>query len=102
MTPFITSNGLVSGHWTLPISRDPQPKHEILRLWDESTQQIDKLWFELPPERFLETATAFGRYPGVVHDLILYVIDNEIHHRGQGYVYLRALGIEPPAFFDHS
>jgi uncharacterized damage-inducible protein DinB len=94
--------GLVTGDWTMPGSRDPQPKHEILRLWDESTKQIDKFWLELPPERFLETANAFGQYPGVVHDLILYVIDNEIHHRGQGYVYLRALGIEPPAFFDRS
>ena len=94
--------GLVTGDWTMPGSRDPQPKHEILRLWDESTNQIDKLWLELPPERFLETANAFGQYPGVVHDLILYLIDNEIHHRGQGYVYLRALGIEPPAFFDRS
>ena len=28
------------------------------------------------------------------------VIDNEIHHRGQGYVYLRALGIEPPPFYE--
>lgn len=37
---------------------------------------------------------------GVVHDLLLYVIDNEIHHRGQGYVYLRALGIEPPPFYE--
>jgi uncharacterized damage-inducible protein DinB len=47
--------------------------------------------------------SGFGmKYPGVVHDLILYVIDNEIHHRGQGYVYLRALGIEPPAFYDRS
>ena len=27
-------------------------------------------------------------------------IDNEIHHRGQGYVYLRALGIEPPPFYE--
>jgi uncharacterized damage-inducible protein DinB len=36
----------------------------------------------------------------VVHDLILCVIDKEIHHRGQGYVYLRALGIEPPPFYD--
>ena len=25
---------------------------------------------------------------------------NEIHHRGQGYVYLRALGIEPPPFYE--
>jgi hypothetical protein len=35
-------------------------------------------------------------------DLILYVIDNESHHRGQGYVSVRALGIEPPAFYDRS
>ncbi|WP_367868755.1 DinB family protein [Pedobacter sp. WC2423] len=27
-------------------------------------------------------------------------MDNEIHHRGQGYVYLRSLGIEPPFFWD--
>jgi uncharacterized damage-inducible protein DinB len=35
-----------------------------------------------------------------LHDLLLYCIDNEIHHRGQGYVYLRALGIEPPPFWE--
>jgi uncharacterized damage-inducible protein DinB len=28
------------------------------------------------------------------------VIDNEIHHRAQGYVYLRALNIEPPHFWE--
>jgi uncharacterized damage-inducible protein DinB len=33
------------------------------------------------------------------HGLLLYIVDNEVHHRGQGYVYLRALGVEPPAFF---
>jgi uncharacterized damage-inducible protein DinB len=44
--------------------------------------------------------TAFGQYPGKVYDLVLYVIDNEIHHRGQGYVYLRSLGIEPPPFYE--
>ena len=48
----------------------------------------------------METLNAFGQYTGVLHDLILYVIDNEIHHRGQGYVYLRALGIEPPPFYE--
>jgi uncharacterized damage-inducible protein DinB len=35
-----------------------------------------------------------------VHSLLFYIIDNEVHHRGQGYVYLRALGIEPPPFYD--
>jgi uncharacterized damage-inducible protein DinB len=34
--------------------------------------------------------------------MIQYVIDNEIHHRGQGYVYLRELGIEPPPFWERS
>ena len=58
------------------------------------------MWPQIPPGRFQETLTAFGQYPGVLHDLILYVIDNEIHHRGQGYVYLRALGIEPPPFYE--
>src|SRR6266850_6723999 len=73
---------------------------KILRLWDESTEKINGLWPQIPSERFQETMTAFGQYPGRVYDLLLYVIDNEIHHRGQGYVYLRALGIEPPPFYE--
>jgi uncharacterized damage-inducible protein DinB len=94
--------GAVSGDWSAPSSRDPRPKEELFRLWDESTEQLNDLWPQIPPQRFGETLTAFGQYPGVLHDLILYVIDNEIHHRGQGFVYLRALGIEPPAFYDRS
>ena len=74
----------------------------MLRLWDESTEQLNALWPQIPPLRFRETLTAFGQYTGVLHDLILYVVDNEIHHRGQGYVYLRALGIAPPPFYDRN
>ncbi|NIP97073.1 MAG: damage-inducible protein DinB, partial [Gemmatimonadetes bacterium] len=51
-------------------------------------------------ERFGETVTSFGQYTGPAHWQVLYVVDNEIHHRGQGYVYLRSLGIEPPAFWE--
>ena len=94
--------GVLSDEWNAASSRDARPKAEVLRLWDESTEQLNALWPQIPPERFLEKRTAFGQYPGVVHDLILYVIDNEIHHRGQGYVYLRALKVEPPAFYDRS
>ncbi len=92
--------GAVSGEWSTSMSRDLRPKEEILRLWDESTEQLDALWPQIPPERFQETLTAFGQYTDVLHNLILYVIDNEIHHRGQGYVYLRALGIAPPPFYE--
>lgn len=94
--------GAVSNEWDTSFDRAPRPKNEILRLWDESTARLNELWPQIPPPRFMETLTAFGQYPGVLHDLILYVIDNEIHHRGQGYVYLRALGIEPPAFYERS
>lgn len=96
------AKGVATGEWSTSQDRSPKPKQELLRLWDENTEELNRLWAQIPPQRFLETMTAFGQWPGVVHDLILYVIDNEIHHRGQGYVYLRALGIEPPAFFDRS
>jgi uncharacterized damage-inducible protein DinB len=94
--------GAVSGDWNTSHGREARPKQEVLRLWDEATTQIPALWAQIPAPRFHETLTAFGQYPGVLHDLILYVIDNEIHHRGQGYVYLRALGIEPPAFYERA
>jgi uncharacterized damage-inducible protein DinB len=92
--------GIVTGTWDHSSTRDSRPKAEVLRLWDESTKEIDSLWPRIPAERFQETIKAFGQYEGRTHDLLLYVIDNEVHHRGQGYVYLRALGIEPPPFYE--
>ena len=92
--------GIVTNQWDQMGNRDVRSRQEVLRLWDEATDQINQLWRQIPAERFQEKMTAFGQYPGLVHDLILYVIDNEIHHRGQGYVYLRALGIEPPPFYE--
>lgn len=75
-------------------------KERILALWDQSTEEINTYWAQVPEERFRERILTFGKYDNVVWCTILYFIDNEIHHRGQGYVYLRALGIEPPAFWN--
>lgn len=75
-------------------------KAAILAKWDESTEQLNAYWAQLSPERFRETVTLFGEYTSPVVAQFLYFIDNEIHHRGQGYVYLRALGIEPPYFWE--
>ena len=94
--------GAINGDWATSMTRDSRPKQDILRMWDESTATLNKLFPQIPGDRFLTTMTAFGQYTAPLHDLILYVIDNEIHHRGQGYVYLRALGIEPPPFYDRS
>jgi uncharacterized damage-inducible protein DinB len=54
-----------------------------------------------PVHRFSEIDKAFGQWEGT-GVTILSAIDNEIHHRGQGHVYLRALGISPAAFYDRS
>lgn len=77
-------------------------KAQFLEKWDADTEKINKLWTQIPIERYQEHITLFGQYEGTVQSSILYFIDNEIHHRGQGYVYLRALDIEPPFFYDRS
>lgn len=75
-------------------------KAKVLYAWDEATREINTLWPQIDPDRFQETIKLFGQYEGTATWSIFYFIDNEIHHRGQGYVYLRSLGIEPPAFWD--
>lgn len=92
--------GAATGEWSAYAEDGAATREEVLRRWDESTAQLDALWPQLPPERFAERMTAFGQYEGPLHELLSYVIDNEIHHRGQGYVYLRALGVEPPPFWE--
>jgi uncharacterized damage-inducible protein DinB len=75
-------------------------KAEALALWDAATPELTRLWALIPEERFHENILMFGQYQGTVWWSIFYFIDNEIHHRAQAYVYLRSLGIEPPAFWD--
>ncbi|HEX8607818.1 MAG TPA: DinB family protein, partial [Pedobacter sp.] len=65
-----------------------------------STEEIIKYFALISEKRLVETVLAFGQYEGQVFSTILYFKDNEIHHRAQGVVYLRSLGIEPPAFYD--
>ena len=78
----------------------PKTKDELLSLWDRVTGQMNSLWPHIPAHRFQETDKMFGQWEGPIYWSILYFIDNEIHHRGQGYVYLRSLGIEPPFFWE--
>ncbi|WP_219225568.1 DinB family protein [Pedobacter antarcticus] len=77
-----------------------ESKSDYLKKWDEETGEINEYWSKLKIEDFSETFNLFGQYNSPIVENILYFIDNEIHHRGQGYVYLRALGIEPPYFWE--
>jgi uncharacterized damage-inducible protein DinB len=80
----------------------PTTKSELLQLWDAQTKELDEKFPKIPPHRFSEVDKAFGQWEMAGLATIQYAIDNEIHHRGQGYVYLRALGIEPPPFWERS
>jgi uncharacterized damage-inducible protein DinB len=100
--------GVATGQWQSFgelsgfFSTAPKNKEELLRLWDKVTEEINTVGPQIPPHRFHEIEAAFGQYEGTLYSTFLYFIDNEIHHRGQGYVYLRSLGIEPPAFWDRN
>jgi uncharacterized damage-inducible protein DinB len=97
-----TLHGVITGEWKSYASPVATTKADILRHWDEATAEINRLWPTIPPQRFQETDTAFGQWKMPIYDLLLYIVDNEIHHRGQGYVYLRELGIEPPPFYERA
>ena len=95
-----TLNGVITGEWKQFADAKATTKADLLRMWDQATAEIDALWPKIPAERFQEEDTAFGQWKMKIYDLLLYIRDNEIHHRGQGFVYLRALGIEPPHFWE--
>lgn len=100
--------GLASGNWGPSEEWDHsfekagiKNKQDLLDKWDEVTEKIDQVWPRISPQRYQETDVAFGQYENKIYASLFYFIDNEIHHRGQGYVYLRSLGIEPPPFWEH-
>lgn len=94
------AKGVATGNWESSELTLPKTKSELLSLWDSATAGINATWQTIPPNRFAEMDTAFGQWKSSGINTILYAIDNETHHRGQGYVYLRSLGIEPPAFYE--
>ena len=93
--------GVSTGKWKKFEYGTIETKAELLKLWDEHTELLNETFPEISPERFFQVEKAFGQWEMAGLGTIQYAIDNEIHHRGQGYVYLRALGMEPPPFWEH-
>ncbi|MFD1770499.1 DinB family protein [Sphingobacterium suaedae] len=75
-------------------------KADLLARWDADTPKIIELYNQIPEEDFHKDYNLFGEYKFPIYSNLLYFVDNEIHHRAQGFVYLRALGIEPPFFWE--
>jgi len=92
----IVNSSTESYNHNLPLNT----KAELLNAWDEATPKINDLFMQISEDRFKEDFNLFGEYKFPVIQNILYFVDNEVHHRGQGYVYLRSLNIEPPFFWE--
>ncbi|MBC7391331.1 MAG: damage-inducible protein DinB [Opitutaceae bacterium] len=93
----------MAGGETEPLNEnvlEANSKANILQLWDEATELIKVYWDQIPEDRFHDKILAFGQYEGTIWFSIFYFIDNEIHHRAQGTVYLRSIGITPPYFYE--
>lgn len=94
--------GLATNEWKSLDEKDPsgKDKTKLLEIWDQNTVEINEWFSKIPEGRFQESILSFGQYEDKGYCTLMYFIDNEIHHRGQGYVYLRSLGIEPPLFWE--
>lgn len=96
--------GLAEERWAYD-QEDPAPPTDAagaIALLEGSRAYSRRVWPELAPVT-LFTARQDPFFFGASlrpYDWLVYCLENEIHHRGQGYVYLRALGVEPPHFWE--
>jgi uncharacterized damage-inducible protein DinB len=94
-----TLRGLQENDWTMSQRPLPDSKRALLEQWDALDGNLASRFSSIAPEQ-LSKVHELPWFPMVGYATLFYMIDNEIHHRGQGYVYLRSLGIEPPPFWE--
>ena len=94
------ANGVATAQWTEFKPEKPTIKADLLTLWDAQAEPLNTAFGAIPTERFTAIDKAFGQWEMSGTAMLQYALENEIHHRGQGYVYLRTLGIEPPPFWE--
>jgi uncharacterized damage-inducible protein DinB len=80
--------------------RQPEDKAGLLAAFDEAHRASAQLWATMTFERFeASEADPWTGQVASVRSRLEGLLDHEIHHRGQGYIYVRLLGIEPPDFW---
>ena len=96
-----TLKGFKTGEWSTIMKHfgELDTKAALLEAMDETDAYLNATLPTISAERMLERESVYGFPVQPLFHALLYLIDNEIHHRAQGYVYLRLLGIEPPSFY---
>ncbi|WP_242654564.1 DinB family protein [Symbiobacterium thermophilum] len=93
--------GIATREWTFSPKRVVKTKQELLEACAAVRRRTLELWPRITAARLTEEEIDpfFGSEPQSNLSRLVYTLENEIHHRGQGYTYLRILGIQPPAFY---
>ena len=94
--------GFADGVWTWNDRYSADSKESLLGAWDDAGKMLGDYWPRISAAHLQEVEPGYfyGGPPQPHLDRVLYFIDNEVHHRAQGFIYLRLLGIEPPLFFE--
>ena len=98
----VVLHGAAEGVWRWPreyASSTPTDAADLLAAFDVATAALERDLPRIPTDRYLAADRPVPSREEPVVLTLLYFLDNEIHHRAQGFVYLRELGIEPPAFY---
>ena len=76
-------------------------KADLLAACEKMRGETYEIWSPVTDEKLTEVKEDpfFGAGQQSHIERLQYALENEIHHRGQGYIYLRMLGIEPPVFY---
>lgn len=98
--------GIAEGRWSFaeigPDGNGPDAKTDLLKACLTVREDTRWLWEKIDAAALHQVVSdgLFDPAPKRNLDRVLYAIENEIHHRGQGYIYLRMLGISPPPFYE--
>lgn len=96
--------GLAHDDWAYQSPPDrlrTAPVEEVLAFTNGVREETRRLWPDIAPAELVKMRPSPAPFipEGNAVGWLTYALENEIHHRGQGYVYLRLLGQEPPAFY---
>ena len=96
--------GLAEDRWEWDPQKPPCPSDaaSAIAFLEETRAYTRRVWADVPESTLLtrhKDPFFFGddKRP---YDWLVYCMENEIHHRGQGYIYLRELGVEPPPLWE--
>lgn len=95
--------GIATGEWVYAATtKEIATKEGLLEAFAALRSQTLAWWEKITADRLLAVEDdGFGWGPPTSNlNRVIYALENENHHRGQVYVYLRQLGVEPPAFYE--